>query len=300
MISGKAKLAGILGWPIGHSRSPRLHNYWLAEHKIDGAYLPFPVKPEHLGDVLRALPKLGIGGVNLTIPHKEAALGHLDHVEPEARLIGAVNTVIVGTGGLLFGSNTDVEGFRASVLASGAQLATDRPAIVLGSGGAARAVVAALAALGFPAIRIVNRTAARAALMIDSLKPLGPALTSVAWDDRAATLAGAGFLVNTTSLGMTGEPALDLDLSALPSDAAVADIVYAPLETPLLAAARARKLAAIDGLGMLLYQARPGFKAWFGVEPQVTPALRDYVLQALPGKAEAGSPSGSAEDEKRL
>src|SRR5262249_32725066 len=133
--------------------------------------------------------------VNLTIPHKEAALAHLDHVEPEARLIGAVNTVIVGAGGLLFGSNTDVEGFRASVLASGATLAVDRAAVVIGSGGAARAVIAALGALGFPAIRIVNRTAARAAMLIESLKPLGPALTSVAWDDRAATLAGAGFLV---------------------------------------------------------------------------------------------------------
>ena len=278
MISGQTRLAGIMGWPVSHSRSPRLHGYWLAQYGIDGAYLPFPVRPEHLADALKALPKLGISGVNLTIPHKEAALAHLDQIEPRARLIGAVNTIIVEKDGRLSGSNTDIEGFCASVLASGAVLAANHPAVIIGAGGAARAVIAALGALGFHRIRIVNRTGARTDALIKDLTPLGLELIAVPWETRAAALAEAGFLVNTTSLGMKGEPPLDLDLGPLPKTAVVTDIVYAPLETPLLAAARARGLFAIDGLGMLLHQARPGFKAWFGIDPAVTDALRAHVL----------------------
>jgi shikimate dehydrogenase len=278
MITGKARLAGVMGWPVSHSRSPQLHGYWLAQYGIDGAYLPFAVRPEDLGEALKALPKLGIRGVNLTIPHKEAALSHLSEIEPRARLIGAVNTVVISEDGRLLGSNTDIEGFRAALLANGAALDTSRPTVVLGAGGAARAVVAALAALGFSAIRIVNRTAARAGALCATMKGQGPALSPVAWADRGAALEGAGLLVNTTSLGMTGAPALDLDLAPLPRGAVVADIVYVPLETPLLASARARGLAAVDGLGMLLHQARPGFKAWFGVDPEVSDALRRHVL----------------------
>jgi len=266
-----------MGWPVSHSRSPRLHGYWLAAHQIDGAYIPFAVRPEHLGEALAALAKLGICGVNLTIPHKEAALAHLGDIEPIARLIGAVNTIVVEADGRLSGWNTDIEGFRASVLASGAPLVRDRPAVVIGAGGAARAVIAALAELGFFEIRILNRSQTRAMHLIADLSPLGISLVHTGWDDRQ-TLADAGFLVNTTSLGMTGEPPLNIDLGSLLPDAVVADIVYVPLETPLLSAARARGLVAIDGLGMLLHQARPGFKAWFGVEPEVTPALRAHML----------------------
>jgi shikimate dehydrogenase len=278
MMSGETRVAGIMGWPVRHSRSPRLHGYWLAHYGIDGVYLPFPVQPEHLRDALRALPMLGIMGVNLTIPHKEAALAVMDEIHPEARLVGAVNTVVVGRDGRLFGSNTDIEGFRSSLLASGAALSPARPAVVIGAGGAARGVVAALGKLGFRQIRLVNRTLSRSEGLIRALAPLGLDITPVDWTTRNAVLDAASLLVNTTSLGMLGEPPLDLDLGALPADAVVTDIVYAPLETPLLAAARARALCAVDGLGMLLHQARPGFHAWFGRDPEVTPALRAHVL----------------------
>jgi len=267
-----------MGWPVRHSRSPRLHGYWLAHYGIDGVYLPFPVQPEHLRDALRALPMLGIMGVNLTIPHKEAALAIMDEIHPEARLVGAVNTVVVGRDGRLFGSNTDIEGFRSSLLVSGAPLTPAGSAVVIGAGGAARGVIAALGKLGFRRIRLVNRTPARSEGLIRDLAPLDLDITPVDWDARDIALEGAGLLVNTTSLGMAGEPELDLDLGSLPADAVVTDIVYAPLETPLLAAARARGLFAVDGLGMLLHQARPGFHAWFGRDPEVTPALRAHVL----------------------
>lgn len=283
-LSGRAAIAGIMGWPVSHSLSPRLHGFWLRQHRIDGAYVPLAVAPDRLGQALRALPALGFRGVNLTIPHKEPALAVVDRITPAAARIGAVNTVIVGPDGLL-GDNTDGYGFMAS-LAAGALgwRASDGPAVLLGAGGAARAIAVALIDAGAPELRLVNRTLERAEALAgqlaDSARQRGTALAVLPWQDRDA-LAGASLLVNTTSLGMTGQPPLEVDLEKLPRAALVTDIVYNPLETGLLAAARARGHAVVDGLGMLLHQARPGFRAWFGVEPEVSEALRATVLAGL-------------------
>jgi shikimate dehydrogenase len=277
-ISGKAKLAGVMGWPVGHSRSPRLHGYWLEKHGIDGAYVPLAVRPDDLGAALRALPKLGFRGCNLTVPHKEAALTIVDRVDAAARRIGAVNTVVVEADGSLSGSNTDAPGFIANLRQGAPGLAlAGKSAVVLGAGGAARAVVVGLIDAGVTYIRLANRSADRTRILVDAF---APAVVGIAWDKRAQALEGADLLVNTTSLGMTGEPPLDLALDALPVTATVTDIVYAPLETPLLAAARARGNGVVDGLGMLLHQAVPGFAAWFGATPTVTPELRAHVLGA--------------------
>ena len=277
ILTGTARLAGVMGWPVGHSRSPRLHGYWLDAYGIDGAYLPLPVAPEHSQTALRARPLLGCAGVNLTVPHKEAALGVGDRVDTLARRIGAVNTVVVAADGTLDGTNTDAFGFTENLRAGAPDWEPSRAAVVLGAGGAARAVCVGLADAGVAEIRLANRTAARATRLADELSGIQP----VAWEARGDALDGAGLLVNTTTLGMTGAPPLDIALDALAGDAVVTDIVYAPLETPLLAAARARGNVTVDGLGMLLHQARPGFAAWFGHEPDVTDALRAFVLEDL-------------------
>jgi shikimate dehydrogenase len=283
-LSGRAALAGIMGWPVGHSLSPRLHGFWLRRHWIDGAYVPLAVEPDRLEQALRALPALGFRGVNLTIPHKEPALAMVDRATPVATRIGAVNTVVVTADGLL-GDNTDGYGFMAS-LAAGATgwRAKDGPAVLLGAGGAARAIAVALIDAGAPELRVVNRTQERAEKLAGQLGDIarehGAALTVLPWQDRNA-LAGASLLVNTTSLGMTGQPPLELDLQRLPRAALVTEIVYNPLETVLLAAARARGHAVVDGLGMLLHQARPGFRVWFGVDPEVSEELRTTVLAGL-------------------
>ena len=275
ILSGKAKLAGVLGWPVGHSRSPQLHGYWLAQHGIDGAYLPLPVRREDFAGVLRALPRMGFQGCNVTVPHKEQALALADVVEPLAARIGAVNTLVFGEDGLITGRNTDAFGFLENLRQGCPGFAAKRgPAVVLGSGGAARAVIVALQDDGCPEIRLVNRTLARAE---EVAAELGPTVRPVAWARRAEALDGAALLVNTTTLGMIGQPPLELDLTTLPVDALVNDIVYAPLETALLAAASARGNKTVDGLGMLLHQARPGFAAWFGVVPEVTDGLRTFV-----------------------
>lgn len=278
-ISGGARLAGVMGWPVAHSRSPALHGFWLEHHGIDGAYLPLPVRPENLAAALRALPLLGFAGCNLTLPHKEAALGILDRIDPAALRVGAVNTVIVGADGTLEGRNTDGFGFIENLRAAVPGFtAAAGPAVVIGAGGGARAVIAALLDDGAPEIRLANRRRERAAALADAL---GGPIRLVDWTARAAALADAALLVNTTSLGMAGQPPLDLPLDALPRTAVVSDIVYVPLDTPLLAAARARGNPAVDGLGMLLHQGRPGFAAWFGTMPAVTPALRAAVMATL-------------------
>ena len=281
-ISGQARLAGIMGWPVSHSRSPALHNFWIEEHGIDAAYVPLPVPPERLEQALRALPALGFRGCNLTLPHKEQALAIVDRVDPLARRIGAMNTVIVAADGSLEGSNTDVYGFRENL----DEYVSDwdpgaGPAIVLGAGGAARAIVAALIEGGIAEIRLVNRTMARAETIARDLAAPGHRITVHPWARRDGALHGAGLLVNTTSLGMTGEPELDIDLTRLPAAAVVVDIVYVPLETGLLAAARRRGHRTVDGLGMLLHQGRPGFEAWFGTPVRVTRELRAAVLTTL-------------------
>jgi shikimate dehydrogenase len=280
IVSGKALKAGVMGWPVGHSRSPALHGHWLEQHRIDGAYVPMAVRPENLAQALRALPVLGFAGCNLTIPHKEAALAIVDRIDPVAQRIGAINTVVVATDGTLEGRNTDGYGFIASLRAAVPGWAAHGPVTVIGAGGAARSVVVALIDAGVGEIRLINRSPARATSLAAEF---GAAVVPLPWESRHDALAGAALLVNTTSQGMVGEAALDLALDRLPRDAVVSDIVYVPLETPLLAAARARGNRTVDGLGMLLHQARPGFAAWFGVEPEVTPALREAVLAMIPG-----------------
>ncbi len=273
--TGNACLAGVVGWPVSHSLSPRLHGYWLDHYRIDGAYLPLAIRPEVLTRALRGLVDLGFRGVNVTLPHKEAALAACDEVADLARRIGAVNAITV-VDGRLQGSNSDAFGFLENLRQDRPEWApVGTPAVVLGAGGAARAVVAALVDAGVPEVRIANRTAARAAALAADL---GGPIRVHAWEERSTILATAGLLVNTTTLGMTGRPALEIDLTGLPPAAVVTDIVYVPLETPLLAAARARGNPVVDGLGMLLHQARPGFETWFGLRPEVTAAQRGFVL----------------------
>ncbi len=281
MLSGRARIAGVIGWPVAHSLSPRLHGFWLRHYGIDGAYIPLPVAPQDLEAVVKALPKLGFVGANVTIPHKETVIACLDHVAPLAQKVGAVNTLIVGDDGKISGLSTDGFGFLASLSASqpGWQAAAGA-AVVIGAGGAARAIVQALIEAGVPEIRLVNRTGRRARALADHL---GGPITLIDWQDRAAALESSNLLVNATSLGMRGEPPLALALDALPREAVVADIVYVPLLTELLASAAARGNRVVDGLGMLLHQARPAFAAWFGIEPEVTAELKLSVLQAAQG-----------------
>ncbi|MCF4166831.1 shikimate dehydrogenase [Zavarzinia compransoris] len=275
-ISGRAKLAGVMGWPVGHSRSPRLHGYWLDLHGIDGAYVPLAVRPGDLGPALRALPKLGFRGCNLTVPHKEDALSIVDRVDDTARRIGAVNTVVVEADGTLTGHNTDAPGFIANLRQGAPDLALDgATAMVVGAGGAARGVVAGLVEAGVVQIRLANRSPDKAHALCRAFDPY---VVAMPWDERGDHLDDIDLLVNATSLGMTGQPALDLPLDGLSRRAVVTDIVYAPLETDLLARARARGNPVVDGLGMLLHQAVPGFEAWFGLRPEVTEALRRHVL----------------------
>ncbi len=291
-LTGTSALAGLLGWPVAHSRSPRLHGFWLARHGVDGAYLPLPVEPARFAPAVRALADLGFRGANVTIPHKEAAFAACDVVEDAARRIGAVNTLIFRDG-RIEGWNTDAAGFLDSLrdAAPGFDAASG-PVVILGAGGGARAVAVALLEAGCPRLTLVNRTPARAEALARDLSDHGlGARLAVA---TAPPLPDAALLVNTTSAGMAGHPPLDLDVAPLPGSAVVADIVYVPLETPLLAAARARGLRTVDGLGMLLHQARRGFHAWFGVDPTVDDALRDFVAGDIPRAAEVSRPPAAA------
>ena len=277
-FTGAAIIAGVAGWPIKHSRSPRIHNYWLRKYTIDGVYVPFAINPKGAHDAFRAIPSLGLAGMNVTVPHKETAYRAMDEVDRWAQRMKAVNMIVVRDGAL-YGANTDAYGFLESLREAYPDWRADTgPVVVLGAGGAARAIVAGLQDAGAPDIRIANRTPERAAALRDEF---GAPVQTVAWDQREDALDGAALLINTTSLGMEGQPPLDLELDALPMAAVVYDIVYVPLETPLLAAARSRGNPAVDGLGMLLHQARPGFRDWFGTDPAVDQVLRDHVLEAL-------------------
>ncbi len=277
-VTGEALVAGVMGWPVAHSRSPRLHGFWLRAYGVDGAYVPLAVPPDGFERALRALPALGFRGCNVTLPHKERALALADAADAAARRIGAANTVVVGADGALEVSNTDAFGFMENLRQRAPGWPAARPAAVLGAGGAGRAVVVALLDAGAPEVRLANRTAGRAR---DLAGEFGGRVLPVAWNEREDALDGAGLVVNATRLGMAGQPPLDLSLDPLPRDAAVCDLVYAPLETGLLRRAAARRLDAVDGLGMLLHQARPGFAAWFGREPEVTAALRAHVAEGL-------------------
>ena len=289
ILTGRAALAGLLGLPVSHSRSPRLHGYWLDRHGLDGAYLPLPVAPDRFAGAVRALADLGFRGANVTLPHKEAALAACDAVEPAAARIGAVNTLVFRDG-RIEGWNTDAYGFLESLrdAAPGFEPAGG-PAVILGAGGGARAVAVALLDAGCPRVTLVNRTAARAEALARDLAAHGLGGRIAVAD--VPPLRDAALLVNATSLGMAGHGGAGHgavgygaapDLAALPPEAVVADIVYVPLETPLLAAARGRGLRTVGGLGMLLHQARRGFRAWFGVDPAVDDALRDFVAADIP------------------
>ncbi len=269
-------LAGVIGDPVAHSRSPRIHGHWLARYGLRGHYVPLHVRAPDLGPVLAAMPRMGFAGANVTLPHKVAALALATRATDRARRIGAANTLTFLEGGGFEADNTDGEGFLRNLLQGAPGWRPDAgPALVLGAGGAARAVLAALIDAGTPEIRLANRTAEGAAALAAAF---GPAVRPCAWEDRAAALSGAATLVNATSLGMAGKPPLEMPLDALAPGALVTDLVYTPLETPLLAAARARGAAVVDGLGMLLHQAAPGFERWFGRAPEVDAELRRIAL----------------------
>ena len=280
-MTGRGALAAVIGWPVHQSVSPLLHSHWLRLHGIKGAYIALPIEPPHFGRCIAALPLMGFAGASVTVPHKEAAFALVSSLDEDARATGAVNTLIFEGEGIA-GMNTDVRGFQASLTETlGAHAVQSGPAAVLGAGGAARAVVLALQRLGSPEIRIMNRTPARSEALV---RPAGAAaLRPMPWGDWKSAFADVALLVNTTSLGMTGKPPLEIELDCLPPKAAVADIVYNPLETGLLRAARARGHRTMDGLGMLMHQAAPAFSAWFGITPKVTPELRAELERALGG-----------------
>ncbi len=278
-ISGAAKLAGVMGWPVAHSLSPRLYNFWLDKYGIDGAFVPLAVAPEHFAQTLRVLSHTGFSGVNVTVPHKQAAFGAVDETDAAARRVGAVNTVVFREDGSLLGTNTDGAGFLAHLRAEAPGFEpTAEPAVVIGAGGAARSIIMALADIGVPEIRICNRTLDRAENLALGL---GEGVRVINWVDRAGALNGAGLVVNTTTQGMTGEEPLDLDLDQFPAPGLIYDIVYNPMETPLMSDARARGHSVVGGLGMLLHQAVPGFSAWFGIEPEIDEDLVTYISQGL-------------------
>lgn len=269
-------LAGVIGAPIAHSRSPILHNYWLRRYGIKGHYVPLHIEQSDLRHALETLPRLGFVGANVTIPHKETILGLADIVTDRAALIGAANTLIFRKDGKIHADNTDGSGFVANLRQNCAdwQPATG-PAMVFGAGGAARAVIAALIEVGIPEIRVTNRTRARAeALRHD----FGGRIVVVDWVQAANELEDVVTAINTTSLGMQGKPDFALSLAGLNPKAVVNDLVYTPLQTTFLQAAAARGCRVVDGLGMLLHQAAPGFERWFGHRPDVDDATRQTVL----------------------
>jgi shikimate dehydrogenase len=272
-------LAGVMGWPVMHSRSPMLHNYWLRQHDLTGTYVPLAIRPEGLAAALRALHPLGFAGCNLTIPHKQQAMSIVDEVDAVAKRIGAISCVVVRPDGSLAGSNNDCFGFIHNLRQERPGWRADSgPIVVIGAGGGSRAVCYGLAQEGAKEIRLVNRTLARAKSMAEEF---GGPIKALPWEQRHDALAGAAMLVNTTSNGMVGQPPLDLELDQLPKSALAADIIYIPLETPFLAAARKRGNPTVNGLGMLLHQARPAWKAWFGIEPEVTSELRAMVERTI-------------------
>ena len=272
-------LAGVMGWPVMHSRSPMLHNYWFRTNGLAGAYVPLAIRPEHLAAALRGLHPLAFAGVNVTIPHKQEAMKIVDEVDSVAKSIGAVSCIVVRPDGSLAGTNNDCYGFVHAVRQEHSGWRADAgPAVVLGAGGGSRAVCYALAQEGAREIRLVNRTFERATGIA---REFGGPIKALRWEDRHDALEGASTVVNTTSQGMVGNAALDLRLDKLPKRALAADIVYVPLETPFLSAARARGNPTFNGLGMLLHQARPAWKAWFGIEPEVTAELRAMVEKTI-------------------
>jgi shikimate dehydrogenase len=264
-----------MGWPVMHSRSPLLHNYWFKQHNLAGTYVPLAIRPEGLAPALRALHPLGFAGCNLTIPHKEQAMKIVDEVDAVAKSIGAISCVVVRSDGSLWGTNNDCYGFIHSIKQEHPTWRPDYgPIVVIGAGGGARAVCYALAQEGAKEIRLMNRTLDRAKKIAEDF---GGPIKPMPWERRHDALGDAAMVVNTTSQGMLGQSPLDLNLDTLPARALVSDIVYIPLETPFLAEARKRGNPTINGLGMLLHQARPAWKVWFGIKPEVTAELRSIM-----------------------
>jgi shikimate dehydrogenase len=274
----KSRAACLIGWPAAHSRSPLIHHYWLRKLGIEGGYNIEAIPPEGFAEFVQHLSGHGFIGANVTLPHKERALA-LTVPDARARAVGAANTLWY-EGGELRSTNTDIEGFVDNLDACANGWDATGVALVLGAGGSSRAVVYGLIERGIKRVYLANRTMERARALADQF---APAVHSVAWEKIGEMLPHAGLLVNTTSLGMHGQPALDVDVNLLPSQAIVADLVYVPLETELLKAARARGLKTADGLGMLLHQAVRGFELWFGERPEVTPELRALVEADLRG-----------------
>lgn len=270
--------ACVIGWPISHSRSPLIHGYWLRQHGIAGTYIKVPVEPRDLPEFISSLPQNGYAGCNVTIPHKEAVYDLVEVEDEQTRRLGAVNTIHVRHGRIV-GENTDGIGFFANLKASAPQTLIENCRIaILGAGGSAMAVAATLVANGATEIALINRSIERA----ESVRTrLGPAIKPTSWEHREQALSECSLLVNTTSLGMAGQPPLDIDLRRLPLAATVSDIVYVPLMTSFLQAAKAHGHPIVTGLGMLLHQAVPGFERWFGTRPEVTPELHDLVARDI-------------------
>jgi len=274
-------LAGVMGWPIMHSRSPLMHNYWFRQHELAGTYVPLAIQPEGLAAALRALNPLGFAGCNLTIPHKQQALTIVDEVDTVAKRIGAISCVMVRSDGSLAGTNNDWFGFIHNLKQELPGWRADAgPVAVLGAGGGSRAVCYGLMQEGAKEIRLINRTLARARGLADEF---GGPIKALPWEQRHDALEGAALVVNATSQGMVGQPALDLRLDKLSKSALAADIIYIPLETPFLAAARQRGNRTVNGLGMLLHQGRPAWKLWYGIETVVTAELRLLMEKSIGG-----------------
>ena len=272
-------MAGVMGWPVMHSRSPLMHNYWFAQQGLTGTYVPLAIAPDMLEPALRALHPLGFSGCNLTIPHKQEAMRILDRVDEVARKIGAVSCVVVEKDGSLSGTNNDWLGFLGNLKQQAPDWRADAgPALVIGAGGGARAICYALMQDGATNIRLVNRTTERAESLAADL---GGPITVLPWEARHDALEGAATVVNSTSQGMVGQAPLDLRLDALPRSALVSDIIYTPLASPLLAAAALRGNQTVNGLGMLLHQGVPAWQRWFGLTPEVTPELQSLMEQSL-------------------
>ena len=274
-------MAGVMGWPVLHSRSPLMHNYWMAQQGLAGTYVFLEIKPGALEAALRAMHPLGFYGCNLTIPHKLDAMTIVDEVDDVARKIGAISCVVVREDGSLFGTNNDWLGFIGNLKQEQPTWRADAgPIAVIGAGGGGRAVCYALLQQGATEIRLINRTSEKAAAIAEEF---GGPIQVLPWADRHDALDGVAMAVNVTSQGMVGEPALDLRLDRLSQSALAADIIYTPLESAFLAAARERGNRTINGLGMLLHQGPPAWKMWFDVEPTVTAELRERMEQSIAG-----------------
>ena len=282
MTEQKYHLIGVMGWPVMHSRSPLMHNYWFEQTGLPGRYVFLPLEPHRLPAALRSLHALNFAGANLTIPHKLQAMEIVDEVDPVAQKIGAISCVVVRKDGSLWGTNNDWLGFLGNLKQSVPGWRGDAgPATVIGAGGGSRAICHALLSEGVPAVRLVNRTRSHAERLAADI---GGPIEVIGWEARDDALDGAATVVNTTSLGMVGQPPLDLRLDALGADAVVADIIYTPLETALVKAAKARGNRAVGGLGMLIHQGPPAWKLWFGLEPEVTDELRTIMEQSILGE----------------